>query len=277
MDEVGLIIKYIEENGFLRFDTVGGIEPEVLAGKRVFIGDQMIPALVGIKAIHQQKAGERTKAVQVDRLYLDIGAKSAEEAQKVVAPGDRVVFAHNYAEFGDGLVRAKALDNRVGCAILLELLRQEAAYDFDAAFTVQEETGCIGGKTAAFAVQPDIALVLETTTAADLPENSGAKAVCRLGQGAALSFMDRGTVYDSGLYRLALRLAAEKGIPVQSKSLVSGGNESRSVQTAGAGARTLAVSVPCRYLHTQAVVMAQKDAESMLELVRDLTDASAVL
>ncbi len=277
MDEVGLIIKHLDEDGMLRFDTVGGISPEVLAGKRVYVGEKLLPGLVGIKAIHQQKTEERTAPPSVEQLYIDIGAHSREEAGALVRLGERAQFAHNYAQLGEGFVRAKAIDNRAGCAILLQLLLEESEYDFTAAFTVQEETGCTGAKTAAYAVGADISIVAETTTAADIPGNEGAKRVAVLGQGPVLSFMDRGTVYDMGLFRLAQQAAAEEGIPCQVKTQVAGGNESRSTQTAGSGARVAAVSIPCRYLHSQAVVMQQQDAEDTLRLIRALCRKAAEL
>ncbi len=277
MDEVGLIVTHIEESGFLRFDTVGGISPEVLAGKRVYVGEGLLPALTGIKAIHQQKPEERTAAPSVDQLYIDIGARSREEAEELVRLGDRVTFAHNYARFGDGFVRAKALDDRASCAILLRLLLEESEYDFTAAFTVQEETGCTGAKTAAYAAGADVSIVAETTTAADIPGNDEADRVAVLGKGPVISFMDRGTIYDMELFRLAGQLAAEEGIPCQSKTRVAGGNESRSTQTAGRGARVAAVSIPCRYLHSQAVVMKEEDAEQSLRLIRALCRKAAEL
>ena len=165
MDEVGYLITYIEDSGLLRFAPVGGVSPEVRAGKRVYVGQKLLPGLVGLKAVHQQKAAERTAPPEADNLYIDIGAKSREEAESAVTLGDRVSFAQNYARFGEGFVRAKALDTRLGCAFLLELLLSESEYSFTGVFTVQEENGCIGAKAAAGSVQPDIGLILETTTA----------------------------------------------------------------------------------------------------------------
>ena len=142
MDEVGYLITHIEDSGLLRFAPVGGVSPEVIAGKRVYVGDRLLPGLVGVKAVHQQKAAERTAPPDPENLYIDIGAKSREEAEAAVTLGDRVSFAQNYARFGEGFVRAKALDNRLGCAFLLELLLSESEYSFTGAFTVQEENGC---------------------------------------------------------------------------------------------------------------------------------------
>ena len=154
MDEVGYLITYIEDSGLLRFAPVGGVSPEVMAGKRVYVGQKLLPGLVGLKAVHQQKAAERTAPPEADNLYIDIGAKSREEAEAAVTLGDRVSFAQNYARFGEGFVRAKELDNRLGCAFLLELLLSESEYSFTGAFTVQEENGCIGAKAAGHRPDP---------------------------------------------------------------------------------------------------------------------------
>ena len=268
MDEVGYLVTHIEENGMLRFSPVGGISPEVMAGKRVYVGPNQLPGVIGLKAVHQQKGAERTAPPEADKLYLDIGAHSREEAQAQVELGDRVVFAHNYARFGEGMVRAKALDNRLGCAFLLELLLEESPVSFTGAFTVQEETGCIGAKAAANGIQPDIGLILETTTASDLPGNDGAKKVSCVGKGPVISYMDRGTIYPRRLTFWLEELAAEAGIPTQKKTLIAGGNEARTVQTAGAGSEVMGISVACRYLHSQAVVASEQDIADTMRLVR---------
>ena len=272
MDEVGFLITHIEENGLLRFAAVGGVSPEVAAGKRVFVGEKGLPGLIGLKAVHQQKAAERTAPPELDSLYIDIGARSREEAEAAVALGDRVNFAQNYAPMGTDLLRARALDNRVGCAILMELLEGERRYGFTAVFTVQEETGCQGAKAAAGRIRPDAALILETTTASDLPGNDGAEAVCRLGRGPVVSYMDRGTIYPLDPARRLAGLGKELGLATQMKSRVAGGNEARAVQTAAAGAVVMGLSVPCRYLHSQAVVMSRRDAADTLRLAAAAVD-----
>lgn len=266
MDEVGLVVTYIEDCGLLRFAAVGGIEPQVLTGKMVDIGDT--PGVIGTKAMHQKSADERGTAVPVTDMYIDIGAKDRSEAEQVVSPGDRAVFRSHYRPFGNGFIQGKALDDRAGCALLIQMIRSELRYDTHFAFTVQEETGTTGGRTAAQQIQPGIAFVVETTTACDIPDTPENRVVCRLGRGPVLSFMDKGAVYDIKLYQRALELAKEQNIRCQSKLGVYGGNEARSVQIAGAGARTLAVSLPCRYLHTPSCVLHRDD---MTEALRMLT------
>lgn len=267
MDEVGLIITYIEDNGLLRFSTVGGIDKRVLPGKSVRIGAQGVFGVIGLKALHQRSADERETAPKIETLLIDIGADSAQEAEKMISLGDRAVFNARYYTFGDGYISGRALDDRVGCAMMVEMISGELEYDTHFAFTVQEETGTTGGKTAAEQIAPDVGIVIETTTACDIANVPDGNQVCKLKKGPVLSFMDRGTVYDMGLYQQTLSIAKENGIAVQSKAGVFGGNESRSVQVAGKGARVLAVSVPCRYLHTPACVANRFDIEQMLQLL----------
>lgn len=271
MDEVGLIVTYIEESGLLRFATVGGIDRRVLPGKVVRVGE--LPGVIGSKAVHLKSADEKDKAPALDALYIDIGASSREEAEEKVALGDRAVFCAHYCEMGNGFLRGRALDDRLGCDLLIEMLRGKLECDAHFAFTVQEETGTTGAKTAAAQVGAGIGIAVETTTACDLPDVQPEKTVCALKKGPVLSFMDRGTVYDLALYRHALAVAHEKGIPFQPKAGVYGGNESRAIQVAGNGARVLAVSIPCRYLHTPSCVAHRSDVENTLALLRALNGA----
>jgi len=270
MDEVGFIITYIEENGLLRFAPVGGIDSRLAAGKALKIGDRGVPGVIGCKAVHQQSGDERDKALSFEELYIDIGASSREEAMTLVRLGDTAIFDTGFSAFGDGMLRGRALDDRAGCALLLHLLEQELEYDLTASFTVMEETGCQGAAAVANRVQPQIAIVLETTTASDIPGVSPEKQVCHLGRGPVLSFMDRGTVYDRELYQTALELARQEGIPCQSKAGVYGGNEARNFQTAACGARVLAISLPCRYIHSPACVLNRADLESTARLLKAL-------
>lgn len=271
MDEVGFLITYIEEDGLLRIATAGGIDPLVTVGKRVLVGKSAIPGVIGLKPIHLLEKDETDKLPKAEELLIDIGAVDKKQAEALVSIGDRAVFQSDFIEFGDGFIKAKALDDRAGCALLIELICGTLEYDCYFAFTVQEENGCIGGITAAYSVEPDIGIAVETTTAGDIALAPDHKKVCRLGAGPVVSFMDRGTVYDMGLFKEAMRLSAQTGIPCQSKQGVFGGNESRSVQTARGGARVLAVSMPCRYLHSPSCVLSVSDIESTLRLLHLLT------
>jgi endoglucanase len=169
----------------------------------------------------------------------------------------------------------KALDDRAGCAMLIKLIQSELEYDCTFVFTVQEEIGCVGAKAAAYTVKPDISIVVETTTAGDLAGVAPNKKVCALKNGPVVPFMDRGTVYDRELYDRAHAVANRLGIPCQTKEGVYGGTEGRSIQTAGAGAKVLAVSLPCRYLHSASCLLAQQDMQQELQLLQALIEEFA--
>ena len=187
-----------------------------------------------------------------------------------------VTFTGPVVHYGEGRVAGRALDDRAGCAMLLAMIREELPCDCCFSFTVQEEVGCFGGKTAAYTLRPDIAIAVETTTAGDLAGVPEEKKVCRLGNGPVVSFMDRGTIYTYDLYKKVRALADAHNIPNQTKEAVCGGNESRSLMTAAGGSEVLAISIPSRYLHSPACVADEKDIENTLELLRLLPEALAL-
>ena len=265
MDEVGFMVTDITDDGFLRFGAVGGIDPRVVLGRAVRFANGTL-GVVGTKAVHQQSADERKKAPDFDDMMLDIGAKSREEAEKLVSRGDTACFDSDFFAFGDGFIKGKAIDDRAGCLIMMDMINSELEYDMWFAFTVQEEVGTRGAKAASFTVAPDIALVLETTTACDIAGVSGEKRVCCLGDGCVISYMDRGTIYDRMLYQLAFDTAKELDIPAQTKTVVAGGNDSGAIHVSRSGVRTCALSVPCRYLHSPACVIKQSDLEAVRKL-----------
>ena len=274
MDEVGFMITGVTPEGYLRFTTVGGIDPKVVYGRSVRVGG--ISGVIGGKATHLCSADEKKQVPKPSELLIDIGAASKEEAEALVRPGDTVVFAGEFSRLEGGLVKSRAIDDRAGCALLLDLAEQTQDYDMVLAFTVQEEVGLRGAKTAAFSVQPEIAVVVDATTAADTAGVAADKQVCRVGEGAVISFMDKRTLYDADLYARILEIAKKKNIRAQSKTMVAGGNDAGAIQLAGRGARVAAVSLPCRYLHSPACVVAKRDMEQTLALLQELARQLAV-
>lgn len=250
MDEVGLMVRHADEKGFLRFGFLGGVDARVAPGKQVFFGEARIPGVIGCKPVHLTRADERERALTGKELYVDIGASSKEEAERLVPPGTWGVFADDVQLLPNHFIKAKALDDRVGCAVLLALLRGELPVDTWFAFTVQEEVGSRGAFGAAFAIQPQTALVLEGTTAADIPARSGAERVCTCGAGPALSLLDNSSLADPQLFAALRDLAQENGIPWQIKTRSAGGNDAGPIQRSTGGCRTCVVSVPVRYLHS---------------------------
>lgn len=276
MDEVGFMITDISEDGFLSFGAVGGIDPAVVLGRALKLESGAV-GVVGTKAIHQQSKDERKQMPGFGELYLDIGASSKEEAEKHALRGSFAYFDEDFFRFGDGFIKGKALDDRAGCLVMMDMINGEPEYDAWYAFTVQEEIGTRGAKAAAFSTSPDIAFVLETTTACDISGVSGGKKVCELGKGAVVSYMDKGTVYDRELYALALETAKASGIPAQTKTLIAGGNDSGSIHVSRSGVRTCAISVPCRYLHSPSCVIKESDYRAVRDLAEKMLSAAAEL
>ena len=268
MDEVGLIVNSITEDGYLKFKCIGGIDRRVLLGKRVAVGDNKVTGIIGLKAIHLTGAEERRRVPRLEEYYIDIGAKDKESAEQLVNVGDCCVFVSDAVEFGNGMLKAKAIDDRVGCAVLVELLKEELPMDCTFVFTVQEEVGTRGAFGAAFSITPEIALVLEGTTAADNPAIVEACQVCWPGKGPVISWMDGGTIYDRGLFELLRDLADANQIPWQMKHYLAGGTDGGAIQRTKSGVRVTGISAAVRYLHAPSSVASIADMEHMLTLAR---------
>ena len=275
MDEVGFIVRHITEDGYIKFACLGGIDRRVLIGKPVFLGKDRVPGVIGLKAIHLTTAEEEKKVPKLEELYIDIGAKCREEAEKLTHIGDFAVFSDFITEFGQGMLKAKAIDDRVGCAVMIELMEQVLPMEVTFAFTVQEEVGTRGAMGAAFSVKPEIALILEGTTAADAPTTEAHRRVCSPGKGPVLPYMDGGTVYDPALYGLLRDLATEHDIPWQTKEYISGGTDARVIQRSREGVRVAAISAAVRYLHSPSSVAATQDLNQMELLAFHFVEAIA--
>lgn len=275
MDEVGVIATFISSDGTIKFSPVGGINTKVLLARQI-VFDNGTVGVVGIKPIHLSKGDEKTKIPSQDSLYIDIGASSKEEAEKYIKIGDTGVFLSDFVEFGDSKIKGKALDDRVGCAVLLDMIDSDLPFDAYFSFSVQEEIGLRGATTSAYGIDPEYAIVLETTTAADLIDVPEHKKVCILGEGAAVSFMDRSTLYSKELFDTAFRVAGEKVIKIQPKTVVAGGNNAGAIHKARAGIKTITVNTPCRYLHSPSCVCDTRDIVSVRQLAEALLVEFAV-
>ena len=273
MDEVGFIITHITPEGMLHFETVGGVTPAVTAGRPVLVGEQAIPGVIGTRPVHLITEEERKEYAKIEDMRIDIGAKDKAEAEKLVSPGDQATFIGPWKELGENSILARAIDDRAGCALLLGMLQGELEYDCTFAFVVQEETGCAGSKAVAFSQRPDIAVTVESTTAGDLPTAPDGRQVCRVGAGPVISFMDKGTIYPWDLYQQATKIAEANSIPWQTKEGVFGGNDARSYASSAAGAKTLAVSLPVRYLHAANTLANKTDIENARKLLALLAKA----
>jgi len=268
MDEVGIVVTNITDEGYLKFAAAGGIDGRVIAGKAVFIGKTRIFGVIGCKATHLVKAKEREKALEIDDLYIDIGVRIREDAEKLVTLGDTGAYESDVREFGDGYIKAKAIDDRFGCAVLLELAKSDLPFDCMFAFTVQEEVGARGAYTAAYRMSPDIALIIEGTTAADFPSVSENKKVCKTGAGVVIPFMDGGTIYDKDIRSKLTAIADKNGIMWQTKNVVAGMTDGSTLQRSRTGVKTAAVSAPIRNLHSPSCVGKISDMEAVCKLIR---------
>lgn len=265
MDEVAIMVRGVMENGLLAYEALN-IDSRVAVSKRVLVGKDKLPGVIGAKAIHLQKKEERKKPIPHEELFIDIGAKDKADALKYVSVGDYVVFDTQFAEFGDGLVKGKALDDRVGCYVLLELLKREYECDLYAVFTVQEEAGLRGSAAAAYRVCPQVGLIFEGTTANDMPDAMGHEYVTKVGCGPAISVMDAGTIVQPKMVRALTGAAKEAGVPIQFRKGTRGATDAGSIHKAGAGAITGGISVPCRYIHSPVSVASRADIENTIKL-----------
>jgi len=273
MDEVGFIIRFAGEDGLLRFDCVGGVDPRCVVSKRVLVGEKAVPGVIGVKAIHLMSAEDRKKAPDYDNIFIDVGAKTKEEAEKLCPPGCYATFESEYVEFGDGFVKAKALDDRAGCMILLDVLKNsDYEGDITCVFTVQEEVGLRGAKVAARKVKPDKAIILDTTTANDMGMVDSHKQVTACGDGPALTFMDRRAIIPQKMRDLAMDAAAKRGIPVQIKRGNSGGTDAGEIHLTGAGIECLVIVIPCRYCHSPVSVCKLSDIDAARSLTMAVLD-----
>jgi endoglucanase len=261
-------------DGLVRFTGIGGIDDRILPGLRVKVGDSAIPGVIVWAPIH--KTGGQNNTVKMDALRIDIGADGKNGVSGKVSRGDRIAFDTRFTEMSDRVVCGKAFDDRAGCALLVDLL-QGGPYPVDVlvAFTVQEEVGLRGARVAAQALNPDIAIVLEGTTAHDLPDptadsddSSRRNPATRMGHGPALTVMDRSMIADPRLLAFMRRTADDSGIPYQLKTALGGGTDAGAIHVANAGVPSAVMSLPCRYIHSPAAMLHRDDYDNALRLLQ---------
>ncbi len=265
MDEVGFIVTDITDDGYLKFESVGGIDTKILLSQRVQVNG--LCGVIALKAVHLSNKEEREKELREDMLYIDIGASSKAEARKYVSKGDYISFDSEYIEFGD-MVKAKALDDRLGCAIMMDILKSDLPVNLYCTFTVQEEVGLRGARAALNGIKPDYAIVIEGTTCNDMTGNPENLRVTKSGNGAAISILDSASKADRTLMELLVSAAESRGIPYQFKASTAGGNDAGAIHIANGGIKTCSVSVPCRYIHSPISVMNKNDFFSCRDIIK---------
>ena len=258
IDEIGVIVTHIDKKGFLRFAPVGGVNPLTLLGSRVVFGN----GIVG--AIGLEKLESPTTTPPIDKFYLDVGATSP--ADSPVKVGDVAAFTRPLVQVGSRWV-AKAMDDRVGCAVILEMLRrlESTPHELYAVFTVQEEIGLRGAQTSAYGLDPDLALAVDVTTTGDTPE-AQAMAV-ELGKGPAIKVKDSGMLAHAGVKNLLIETAQAENIPYQLEVLSRGTTDAMAIQVTRSGVPAGVISIPCRYVHTNSEMVDMSDVENAVRLL----------
>lgn len=271
MDEIGFMLTHDEGKGFFRFDTVGGIDVRQVVGKPVWIGKDHVPGVIGAKPIHLTTAKERESTISLDALRIDIGPAGNAK----IKAGDRATFATSFTRIGPS-IRAKALDDRLGVATLIELVKHAPEnIDLLAAFTVQEEVGLRGAQVAAYVFEPDLAIAIDSTPAFDLPgwesgDNDAGENTrynTRLDGGPAIYLADGATLSDPRLVRHMVDTAESAGIPYQFRQPGGGGTDAGAIHRSRAGVPSVSVSIPGRYAHTPAGIARISDWKNTLALL----------
>lgn len=268
MDEVGFIITFIKDDGRLIFRPVGGIDPRILISKRVVFGKNKTIGVIGSKPIHLQNEAERKAPLDIKDLFIDIGAGSKEEALTKVNLGDFATFESSYVDMGE-CIKAKALDDRVGCAVISELLKEDYKLDLYGVFTVQEEVGLRGAGAAAYAIEPEIAIIIEGTTCADIAKDEK-DYITTPGCGPAISIVDKSSAANGKLHARVVETAKKNNIPYQFRRGGVGGNDAGQIHRAKEGCLTQTISVPTRYIHSPISMINKKDFEDTLKLIKQV-------
>ncbi|MBO5368049.1 M42 family metallopeptidase [Methanocorpusculum sp.] len=275
MDEIGLMVQYIDEKGFIRFVGVGGWYNPVLVSQRVILHGEKgdVPGVLGMKPPHVMEEADRKKPIELANLFIDVGAHSAEEVEAMgITVGTTVTIDRDYQPLAGTVVTGKALDNRVGCAMLIGALKEmETKHTIYAVFTVQEEVGLKGAKTAAFSLNPDVAIATDVTIPGDSPGIERRKAPVFMGEGPVVvmvSASGRGHLADPRMVDWLKKTAKKHDIKIQLEVGDGGNTDASAINFERGGIPSVPVSVPARYIHSPVEVIDLKDLQGAIELLR---------
>lgn len=265
MDEIGLMVTHIDDNGFLRFGNIGGVSPFVALGQRVYFEN-------GTMGVIGSERVDDPKNLKLEKLYIDIGAKDKKDAESKVQVGTSCAFHQTFIDLGDRVV-AKAMDDRVACAIIIEVLRRLEKTDNDiyAVFATQEEVGLRGARAAAYGISPDVGIALDVTRTGDTPK--GVTMDVALGKGAAIKVKDSSLICHPALKNYMVKIAEEKGIQYQMEVLEAGGTDSGAIQMTKSGIPAGVISIPCRYIHSPGEMVDIGDVEACVQLAKALCES----
>jgi len=265
MDEIGVMVTYVDEKGFARFTSIGGVRALNCVGGRLAFADGMV-GIIGV----EQKRDNASKIPKLEQLYIDVGATSRDDCP--VGVGDAAVFVRPFSTQGTRLI-AKAMDDRIGCAVLIETLHrlERAPHDVYFVFAVQEEVGLRGAQTSAYGINPDMAIAVDVTGTGDTPE-------CRpmaveLGKGPTVKVQDRGMIAHPAVRDLLVERAKKANIPYQLEVLEFGTTDAAAMQLVRAGVPSGCVSIPCRYVHTPSEMVDERDVENGVRLLLEVLQA----
>lgn len=270
MDEIGFIVTHIDDQGFVRFHTLGGFDPKTLTAQRVIVhGKKDLIGVMGSKPIHVMSPEEKNKLPKTTDYFIDLGMEK-EEVEKYISIGDPITRDRELIVMGD-CVNCKSIDNRVAVFILIETLKalKNPAFDVHAVFTVQEEVGLRGAQVAAHSINPDFGIAIDTTIAFDVPGASAHEKITSLGKGTAIKIMDASTICDYRMVAFMKKTADQHGIKWQPEILTAGGTDTAGVQRMGKqGAIAGAISIPTRHLHQVIEMAHQADIAASIKLLK---------
>ena len=269
MDQIGFLVKSIDQNGFISFASIGGFDPKTLVAQRVIIhGKKKLVGVIGSKPIHVLEEAEKKKAPVMKDFFIDVGLEK-KEVELIIQPGDAITFDGDFVQLNDKIVTSLALDNRVGVYVLLQAMRRVKNHmvDIFAVATSQEEVGLRGAATSSYYIAPDFGIALDVTVAMDTPGIREEEKVCGLGKGAAITVLNSSIVAHQGLCRFLKELAEKNNIKYQMDVMERGGTDAGSIQKSRCGVITGGISVPARYIHSVVEMCSMEDVEESIALL----------
>lgn len=270
MDEVGFCVGEITAAGYLKLKKVGGVDDRVIPGRHVWVTERRIPGVVGARAFHLTGSDERSRVISLDQMSVDLGCSSRAQVEEMgIELGDPVYFAAEFEMLGETMIRARALDDRAGCAAIAEVLLNHSypGITLFGAFTVQEEVGLRGARAAAYNLNPDLALAMECTPAADLPDTSPIDTATHVGAGPVIYLLDHSGIPNRAVAEQLAQVAGTEGIPFQFKRTAVGGTDAGAIALQREGIPACPVSLPARYLHTGASMASLEDYRNLVRLL----------
>lgn len=271
MDEIGVVSSFIDEKGFIRIEAIGGISAYNLIGSRIIFPDSGVEGVVGIEGETTQDVQKNLKELNFDKIFVDIGAKNREEAEKLVPIGTFGVYSTEFVDMGKRVV-SKAMDDRIGCAVLIETIkRANPKCKLYGAFSVQEEMGLVGASVVAFNISPDFAVALDVTAWSDTPKGYKRMSI-ELGKGPAIKIKDNASISDRDIVEKLRSVAEKNNIPYQIEILIFGGTDAAAIQRTSSGIPSGTLSIPCRYVHSPHEMIDLDDAENAVRLLKAMVE-----